>query len=281
MTVEAIDFAWNIAVNDSVQYVVEEPSSRLARIVVEPSEVTLNVGETKEIIAIAYDQYNETMPDIVISWVTIPTGVGTVIPTTSITDENGIARTNFTAISPGNTNVVALNRTTMIYNLSKVTVVKRKNLSVDITISPRKTITVNRSATVTVNVTDEGTGVPVEGAVVNLSGCGVSLINMTDASGIAVFEVSASEPGSITVSVTKSGYEKWVGKISVYAQGDVNGDGKVLPSDAMAVLRIWAGIDSPEDYTGADPDVNGDGSILPSDALEILRIWATKGGEQG
>jgi len=280
VTVVAIDRAWNLAVNDSVQYEVKEPL-RLTRIVVEPSEVTLNVGETKEIIAIAYDQYNETMPDIVISWVTIPTGVGTVIPATSITDENGIARTNFTAIAPGNTNVVALNRTTMIYNLSKVTVVKPRNLSVDITISPRKTITVNRSATVTVNVTDEETGVPVEGATVNLNGCGVSLINMTDASGIATFEVNASEPGSITVSVTKSGYVEWVGKISVYAQGDVNGDGKVLPSDAMAVLRIWAGIDSSEDYTGADPDVNGDGSILPSDALEILRIWATKGGEQG
>ena len=128
-------------------------------------------------------------------------------------------------------------------------------------------------------MTEEETGVPVEGAVVNLSGCGVSLINMTDASGIATFEVSASEPGNITVRVTKSGYKDWEGNISVYAQGDVNGDSEVLPSDAMAVLRIWAGIDSPENYTGADPDVNGDGSILPSDALEILRIWATKGGE--
>ena len=105
---------------------------------------------------------------------------------------------------------------------------------------------------------------------------------MTDASGIATFDVNASEPGNITVRVTKSGYKEWERKIRVYAQGDLNGDGKVLPSDAMAVLRIWAGIDSPE-YYRADPDVNGDGSILPSDALEILRIWAglTKGGEQG
>ncbi len=279
VTVEAIDRAWNIAVNDSVQYVVVKEPSRLTRIVVEPSEVTLNVGETREIIAIAYDQYNETMPDIVISWVTKPTGVGTVRPTTSITDENGIARTNFTATAPGNTTVIAVNLSTRISNLSRITVIPVKNLSVDITISPRKNITVNRSATVTVNVTDEETGVPVEGANVNLSGCGVSLINMTDASGIATFEVSASKPGNITVRVTKSGYKDWEGNISVYAQGDVNGDSEVLPSDAMAVLRIWAGIDSPENYTGADPDVNGDGSILPSDALEILRIWATKGGE--
>jgi len=52
--VEAIDYAWNIAVNDTVLYVVKEPP-HLERIVVKPSEVTLNVTETKEIIAIAYD----------------------------------------------------------------------------------------------------------------------------------------------------------------------------------------------------------------------------------
>ena len=97
--------------------------------------------------------------------------------------------------------------------------------------------------------------------------------------GIATFEVNATETGNITVTVSKEGYNTWTKEDGivvkeVYAKGDVNGDGEVLPSDAQAVLRIWAGIDTEADYTGASADVNGDGSILPSDAQEILRIWA-------
>ena len=60
----------------------------------------------------------------------------------------------------------------------------------------------------------------------------------------------------------------------VYITGDVDGDGSVLPSDALAVLRIYAGIDTEADYTGASADVDDNGDILPSDALEILRIYA-------
>lgn len=59
-----------------------------------------------------------------------------------------------------------------------------------------------------------------------------------------------------------------------YVTGDVDGDGSVTPADALAVLRIYAGIDTEADYAGASADVDDDGSISPADALEILRIYA-------
>ena len=62
--------------------------------------------------------------------------------------------------------------------------------------------------------------------------------------------------------------------VVVYATGDVNGDGSVTPTDALAVLRIYSGVDTEADYTGASADVDDNGDILPSDALAILRIYA-------
>jgi len=112
-----------------------------------------------------------------------------------------------------------------------------------------------------------------------------------DVTSLATWEVSNATVGSVTAgnftalaegtTYVNATYEGKTGSATVtvtaavpYAKGDVDGDGSVLPSDALAVLRIYAGVDSPEDYTGADPDVDGDGSILPSDALVILRIYA-------
>jgi len=88
----------------------------------------------------------------------------------------------------------------------KVIPVAARNFSVNI-IPP--SITVNESTLVTVNVTDADTGAPVEGATVNLSGCGVEMSNTTNASGIATFEVSATSTGNITVTVSKTGYNTW------------------------------------------------------------------------
>src|SRR5438552_12894173 len=51
---------------------------------------------------------------------------------------------------------------------------------------------------------------------------------------------------------------------------DVNQDGSVTPVDALAVLRMFAGLEPQE----AAADVNGDGQVTPVDALTVLRNFA-------
>jgi len=82
-----------------------------AYITVSPSTATLNVGETGVFTATAYDGNGNPIEGVLINWTSTNETVGTVRPTASITDENGVARTNFTAISPGNTTVTAGNLT--------------------------------------------------------------------------------------------------------------------------------------------------------------------------
>ncbi|RLF35124.1 MAG: hypothetical protein DRN03_05715, partial [Thermoplasmata archaeon] len=117
------------------------------------------------------------------------------------------------------------------------------NFSVSITPS---VITVNKSTTVLVNVTDADTGESVEGANVGLSGCGVTLSNTTNASGIATFEVNATSTGNITVTVSKTGYNTWT------------------KEDGIVVIRVvpFPGCTNPPtdpDDDGLYEDINGNG----------------------
>ena len=111
-------------------------------------------------------------------------------------------------------------------------------------------ITVNESTSVTVTVTDADTGAAVEGATVNLSGCGVDLSNTTDAAGIATFEVNASSTGNITVTVSKEGYNTKEETITVtpaitlldyyrmYEDGDVS---TVTDTEILKAEDDWVG----------------------------------------
>ncbi|HID43812.1 MAG TPA: hypothetical protein EYP30_08615, partial [Archaeoglobaceae archaeon] len=133
-------------------------------------------------------------------------------------------------------------------------------------------LTVNVSANVTNIGEVEGTynaTLVIDGAIVNYT---TGTLNAGESTTVT-FEHMFNKPGAYNVSVNELA-NKTVTVLTAYAKGDVDGDGSVLPSDALAVLRIYAGVDSPENYTGANPDVDGDGSILPSDALVILRIYA-------
>ena len=55
-------------------------------------------------------------------------------------------------------------------------------------------------------------------------------------------------------------------------EGDVNGDGEVDISDALAVLRHAMQLEELDDAGIASADVNGDGAVDLSDALIILRM---------
>jgi len=143
--------------------------------------------------------------------------------------------------------------------------VKAKNFFVSITPS---NITVNKSVTVLVDVRDADTGEPVEGATVDLSGCGVEMSKTTNASGIAAFEVKATSTGNITVTVSKTGYNTWTkedGIVVAQPIGDMNGDGKVDFNDVIALaIHIFR-----EQPVYDDPDVNGDGKVDFNDVIAL------------
>jgi len=145
--------------------------------------------------------------------------------------------------------------------------VKAKSFFVSITPSD---ITVNKSVTVLVDVRDADTGGPVEGATVDLSGCGVEMSDETNASGIATFEVNATSTGNITVTVSKTGYKTWTKEdgivvASIVRIGDMNGDGEVDFNDVIALaIHIYFG-----EPVYDDPDVNGDGEVDFNDVIAL------------
>ena len=54
--------------------------------------------------------------------------------------------------------------------------------------------------------------------------------------------------------------------------GDVNGDGKVTPADAIMILYHYFGVVQ-TDFIEAAANVNGDENISPADAIEALYIY--------
>jgi len=149
-----------------------------------------------------------------------------------------------------------------------------RNFSVSITPSA---ITVNKSTTILVNVTDADTREPVEGANVSLSGCGVTLSDTTNASGIATFEVNATSTGNITVTVSKTGYITWTKEdgivvIQPLMEGDVDMNGCVDISDAMFIAQYTVGLRTlNESQLKCADTTDDDGNVDISDAMHIAQ----------
>lgn len=101
-----------------------------------------------------------------------------------------------------------------------------------------------------------------------------------DASGKATF---AAYPGSLMKAhycVYLTGTERAYGDAALaaefdhylpYTLGDVNGDGSILPDDALFVLQMSVGLGTWTDTQKLAADVNKDGAVLPDDALFILQ----------
>ena len=198
------------------------------------------------------------------------------------TISNGVATTTYTQAEPGTVNITAFYNATLQDMITVTFTLVAKNFSVNITPSE---VTVNESTLVTVNVTDADTGAPVEGATVNLSGCGVELSNTTNASGIATFEVNANSTGIINVTVSMSGYNDWEGTITVKSPPsvcpwDLSGpagepDGEVNIFDIVAVADHWGETGAPgwipEDLSG--PANEPDGLINIFDIVAVADHW--------
>ncbi len=89
-----------------------------------------------------------------------------------------------------------------------------------------------------------------------------------------ILELSSGEELAAASIVVKNKYEAVVFfELTILGiPGDVDGDGEVTVSDALAVLRVAAKLASPT--RGASFDFDGDGEITVADALAILRIAA-------
>ena len=96
---------------------------------------------------------------------------------------------------------------------------------------------------------------------------------------------SFTEPGFYRVawSITCSG-ELISGNSGLYIMdnspwtggklGDIDQDESFTSADALAALRISAGLEEPDEYSLALGDIDGDGEITSNDALQILRYSA-------
>lgn len=61
---------------------------------------------------------------------------------------------------------------------------------------------------------------------------------------------------------------------TVILKGDVNDDGGITASDARAILRISAKLETPDDIMKSAADINSDGKITSSEARTVLRFSA-------
>ena len=190
---------------------------------------------------------------------------GTLSAYTVLTNSSGAATTNltWTSTTGGIITVYAACGTftdSVTVEFVPPPVVKPRNFSVSITPS---NITVNKSTTVYVNVSDAETNMSVEGATVNLSGCGYANETTTNASGIATFEVNATSTGYITVTVSKTGYSKWT------------------KEKGIVVLRPFPGCTNPPtdpDDDGLYEDINGNGRKDYDDLVKFFNYleWVKK-----
>jgi len=88
------------------------------------------------------------------------------------------------------------------------------------------------------------------------------------------FEIKGSYVGTGAIMGLYDSEDKKIESYALVVKGDVEGDGLISSSDARAVLRIVARIDTPNKPQNLAADVNGDGFVDAADARLILRYVA-------
>lgn len=85
----------------------------------------------------------------------------------------------------------------------------------------------------------------------------------------------------VKVAAVNTRYYEWYSLSSAvkvetenYVPGDMDGDGSITVSDALAALRIAAKLVAETPEAIAIGDIDGDGKIAVNDALAILRVAA-------
>ena len=115
---------------------------------------------------------------------------------------------------------------------------------------------------------------PIEDAIVTLTGCGTDVTKLSDGNGIAEFVIIPNTTGTISFTVEKGGYAGYTSTIYVFDEpdsivtGDLNGDGMIPLADAAIALQIAVGSRPFDDAA----DVSGNGSVTSLDTLMVMRM---------
>ena len=164
----------------------------LTTITVSPSTATLYVGGTQQFTATAKDQYGNVLPNIIFTWTSSNTTVGTI-------DANGL----FTAKAVGTTTVKAENVTTGVNGTAQVTV--QELVLTSITVSPSTaTLYVGGTKQFTAIAKDQN-GKPMAGITIvwtssdTTVGTVSSASATTDSNGKATTTFTAKSAGSTTI----------------------------------------------------------------------------------
>ena len=99
--------------------------------------------------------------------------------------------------------------------------------------------------------------------------------------GMTVSELRKQINGDITVALDDdaliaNGTKITCGGVTyiLTVKGDAQADGKITASDARAILRIAAKLDTADDITTSAADINSDGKVTSSEARSVLRFSA-------
>jgi len=170
--------------------VLEAPA--LTTITVSPSTATLYVGGTQQFTATAKDQYGNVLPNIIFTWTSSNTTVGTI-------DANGL----FTAKAVGTTTVKAENVTTGVNGTAQVTV--QELVLTSITVSPSTaTLYVGGTKQFTAIAKDQS-GKPMAGITIVWTSSDTTVGTVspasatTDSNGKATTTFTAKSAGSTTI----------------------------------------------------------------------------------
>lgn len=95
-----------------------------------------------------------------------------------------------------------------------------------------------------------------------------------DSQGKITLIESSPEMNALTFITDRTGLFL-IAEDKTYCMGDMNGDGKILASDARIALRISAKLESPDEQQIISGDINNNGKIDAADARKILRAAAS------
>ena len=214
--------------------------------------------------------FNATNASVNVS-VTCPNGTVTNL---TVSGSGGDYTTAFNPASNGTYKIAASSQKTGFRTYSDETFVivgARSTLNTNL---PTNNITLNQTVLFECNITNEH-GVPIEDAIVTLTGCGTDVTKLSDGDGIVEFVITPNVTGRISFTAENGGYTGYTSTIYVFDEpdstvtGDLNHDNHITPADAAIALQLAA-----SGGWDANADINRDSRITSLDALMILQAAA-------
>jgi hypothetical protein len=210
-------------------------------LVLEANRTTLMVNQTVSLNATMKDANGLTTSSLDDSSVTFNANG---VQIANVVLNNGVASTTYTRSTSATVTIEAFFNVSLQDSVSvEFTEVELANMTV--TATPA-TINVSEATDITINVTDEITGAPIDGAIVTLEFGGSEIANCTTSAGECTAAVNVTETGTINVSVTATEYNDGsdtvtvtVGEESLFDRYDTNKDGVISKDEAIAAITDY------------------------------------------